>query len=111
MVVNIKLTRVSASTRLMMGMAYDRITTLGLQYIARGSITKDELEELQKYFYEPYKALGGNGVAERVMAQVLNLPLRTHEHYAEIFRNSEHERYYHNVPVIARPDGQEVASF
>lgn len=88
-----------ATTRLMMGLAYKELTTLGLAYIERGSITKDEFEDYRKYFYEPYKALGGNGVAERIMRDVTNLPFRPHDGHAEIFRNRE-EGWMLNVPVV-----------
>jgi hypothetical protein len=87
----------NANSRLMMGIAYDKITTLGLHYIERGWITKDELEEFQKYFVSPYLELGGNGVAERIWNDVRTLPFQTHAQHEEIFRN---ERYVPNVPVV-----------
>lgn len=70
--------------RLLQGLAYDKIVSLGMSYIERGWITKDEYEDYRKYLYEPYKALGGNGVTERVVAEVSNLPLRSRAKYAEI---------------------------
>lgn len=82
-------TRGNATTRLMMGMAYREITTLGLTYIQRGYITMDELEDFRKYFFEPYEALGGNGVAKRVMRQVESLPFRSHAEQPGIFTNSQ----------------------
>lgn len=93
--------RDSAVTRLMMGLAYDRVTTLGIAYIERGWVTRDEYEEYEKYFVEPYKALGGNGVAERIWLQVRTLPFRPHSRYSEIFRNS-HERFIPDVPVVTQ---------
>lgn len=101
--------RKNAQTRLMMGMAYDRITTRGIEYIDRGSVTKDEYEELRKYFYEPYKALGGNGVAERVMGDVSRLPFRSHDRYSEIFRNHEHEGFINNVRLVSRSEQDSTA--
>lgn len=95
--------RGNATTRLLMGLAYSQIVTLGLEYIERGSVTKDEFEDYQKYFYTPYKALGGNGVAERIMRDVQNLPFRPHTEHTEIFRNPE-ERFINNVRLITRPD-------
>lgn len=94
----------NATTRLLMGMAYDRITAMGLEYIERGSVTKDEYEELEKFFYKPYKALGGNGVAERVMRDVAALPFRPHNVHPQVFRNRENEGVISNVRVVARPD-------
>ena len=64
-----------ASTRLLVGIAHDRITYLGMKYVERGSITQDEYENLNDYLYEPYAAAGGNGSAKRVMEEVKKLPL------------------------------------
>lgn len=49
---------------------------LGMRYIDRGWITQDEYENLNTYLYEPYKKLGGNGSALRVMQEVNKLPIR-----------------------------------
>lgn len=67
----------TARDRLMMGLAYEKIVTLGVSYIQRGYVSKDEYEEYLKYFVEPYKAMGGNGVAERIATEVASLPFRT----------------------------------
>jgi hypothetical protein len=75
-----------AMTRLLLGLAYDKIAQLGLNYIERGWISKDEYEEFRKYLYEPYKAYGGNGVAERIMEEVSHLPLRSPNKYSEIIQ-------------------------
>ena len=100
-----------ATTRLLMGMAYNGITTLGIGYIERGWLTKDEYEELRKYYYEPYKALGGNGVAERIMNQVTELPFRSHTEFPEIFRNQRDERSTTRYVRVLTPEEQESASF
>ena len=65
-----------ANTRLLIGLAHDRICYLGLKYIERGYITQDEYENLQVYLYEPYEEMGGNGSARRVMEEVRKLPIR-----------------------------------
>lgn len=65
----------NANTRLLVGMAHDRIVYLGMKYIERGYITKDEYENLNDYLYEPYAAAGGNGSAKRVMEEVRKIPL------------------------------------
>jgi hypothetical protein len=96
-------TRRSATTRLMMGLAYDRITTLGIKYLERGSITMDEVGDFRKYLYEPYKILGGNGAAEQIMLRVQRLPLRSHGSYPEIFRNNN-EGWSNNVRLVIRPE-------
>lgn len=96
--------RRSAMTQLMMGLAYIELMTLGNNYINRGSITWEEFEDYRKYFYEPYKQLGGNGAAERMMAAVQELPIRSRGYagVAEI-RNREGESINH-ARVVSRPE-------
>ena len=65
----------SANTRLLVGIAHDRIVYLGMKYVSRGYITKDEYENLNDYLFEPYTECGGNGSAKRVMEEVRKLPL------------------------------------
>lgn len=64
-----------AKTRLLIGLAHDRIIYLGTTYIERGYITADEYENLHDYLYIPYAENGGNGSAKRVMEQVKALPM------------------------------------
>lgn len=64
------------NTRLLVGIAHDRITFLGMRYVERGYITRDEYENLNDYIYVPYAEAGGNGSAKRVMEEVRKLPLR-----------------------------------
>lgn len=63
-------------TKLLVGLGHDRIIHLCSTYIERGYITSDEYENLNDYLYEPYKANGGNGSAERLMTEVRKLPIR-----------------------------------
>lgn len=65
----------SANTRLLVGIAHDRIVFLGMKYVERGYITQDEYENLNDYLFEPYSEAGGNGSAKRVMEEVRKLPL------------------------------------
>lgn len=65
-----------AKTRLLIGLAHDRIIYLGTRYIDRGYITPDEYENLHDYLYAPYEENGGNGSAKRVMEQVKALPIK-----------------------------------
>ena len=67
----------SLQSQMLIGLAHDRIVSLGMIYIERGWITKDEYENLRDYLYEPYKALGGNGSAKRVMEGVNRLKIFT----------------------------------
>ena len=68
--------KVSAKNRMLLGLGHDRIVWLCLKYIDRGWITKDEFEDLNEYLYKPYREMGGNGTAERLMAEVRELPVR-----------------------------------
>ena len=43
----------------------------------------DEYDNLKNYLYEPYKKLGGNGTAERVMDEVDKLPIKPNDYGKE----------------------------
>lgn len=73
-----KTSKNSWSNQMLIGLAHDRIIELGMKYIERGYITQDEYENLNRYLYTPYKGLGGNGSATRIMAEVDKLPIRNH---------------------------------
>lgn len=73
-----------AVTKLMMGLAYERISFLGMHYITRGWITREEYRDFRKYFYDPYVSLGGNGVAEKILEEIKRLDLRDRSMYTEI---------------------------
>lgn len=62
-------------SQMLVGLAHDRITFLGMQYIDRGWITQDEYENLYEYLYKPYEKMGGNGSAKRIMTEVNKLPI------------------------------------
>ena len=64
-------------TRMLVGLAHDRILFLGMSYIERGYITRDEYENLYEYLYQPYEKMGGNGSAKRVMQEVNKLPIHS----------------------------------
>ena len=61
----------NSTNKLLLGLAHDKIMTLGGQYLSRGNwITIDEYENLHDYLYEPYVEMGGNGAAKRMMTEV-----------------------------------------
>lgn len=66
--------------KMLKGLAHDRICYLGELYIKKGYISKDDYENLHDYLFLPYKELGGNGTAERIMREVDRLPLREEKH-------------------------------
>jgi len=61
-------------TLLLLGLAHDRLISLGYEAIERGSITLDDYENLCEYLYKPYIAMGGNGSAMKIMKEVDKLP-------------------------------------
>lgn len=65
----------SAKTKMLLGLGHDRIMYLGMKYVENGQISRSEYENLNKYLYEPYKKMGGNGTAERLMREVNKLPM------------------------------------
>lgn len=64
-----------AKTQLLVGLAHDRIMQSGTYYLERGYITADEFENLYNYLYLPYKELGGNGSAERIIEEIKKMPI------------------------------------
>lgn len=70
--------------RLLLGLAYSDIVRGCEKYIARGYITADEFDDLNRYLYEPYKELGGDGTVEKMMQAVKGLPTRKAEEHAQI---------------------------
>lgn len=74
-----KKTKDSAEGQMLKGLGHDRICYLGERYIRRGYITKDEYENLHDYLYLPYKKLGGNGTAEKIIKEVERLSLKDKE--------------------------------
>ena len=66
----------NAKSRMILGLGHDRLMFLCEKYIDRGWITDDEYEDLDKYLYQPYKAMGGNGTVERLINEIKLLPIR-----------------------------------
>lgn len=78
-------------SKMLVGLGHDRIVELGMKYIRRGYITKDEYENLYDYLYKPYHEMGGNGSAERIMKEVDRLPIRDNTYgKKKSVRNPEH---------------------
>ena len=74
-----------AKSDMLMGLAHDRILYLGKSYLERSPtyITVDEYDNLKNYLYEPYRRLGGNGTAERIMNEVEKLPIKPNDYGKE----------------------------
>ena len=69
----------TAEARLIMGLAYSEIINRSERYIKRGYIETEEYNELNKYLYQPYREMGGNGTAEKLMKEVQQLPTSKEE--------------------------------
>lgn len=100
----------AATTKLLMGLAFEKLTNKGVEYIERGHITMDEFDEYNRYFFGPYQALGGNGVAEQIMNKVSSLPIVSHSRYAGIINNRVQEEHTNNVRTIVRAGYQDPTS-
>lgn len=74
-----KMDKNNAKTRMILGLGHDRIIYLCETYIDRGWLTHDEYENLYEYLFIPYKNMGGNGTAERLMKEVEKLPVKPKE--------------------------------
>lgn len=63
---------------MIMGLGHIHIMDLGMRYVNRGYITHEEYKDFRKYLYEPYRDMGGNGSAERMMREIDKLPIKAH---------------------------------
>lgn len=64
-----------ADHQLLLGLAHDRLYALCAEYIAQGSITADQYDNL-KYIYDPYVKAGGNGTGKRLMQEIEKIPIK-----------------------------------
>ena len=62
----------------MLAILHDRIYTTGSQIIKEGSISTEDINNLD-HLYKPYRALGGNGTCERIMGEISKLPLKVED--------------------------------
>lgn len=69
-------TKDNAEAQMLKGLGHDRICYLGERHLKRGYITKEDYENLHDYLFIPYKKLGGNGTAEKIMTEVEHLPFK-----------------------------------
>ena len=68
----------SVESKALKALLHDRIFTGCKEAISVGSVSPDDYNNL-KYLYDPYRALGGNGTAKRMMDEVEGLPLDVEE--------------------------------
>ena len=65
----------NALCRCVTGIAMFRIAREAKRYIDKGYVTSEEYHTLKHNLYEPYVALGGNGLATKFMEEVEELPM------------------------------------
>lgn len=63
-----------AKKEMILGLGHDRIIAQSKIFIEQGYISPEDYENLYDYLYLPYKKLGGNGTAEKMVNQVMDLP-------------------------------------
>lgn len=73
----------SAESRLLLGLAYSEIIQRSEMYLTRGYISADEFNELNRYLYEPYREMGGNGTAEKLIEDVKHLPTNKEDKHGD----------------------------
>ena len=66
----------NAEVKMLLGLGHIKIIETCERYIERGYITQEEYDSLYNYLYLPYKELGGNGTAERLVQEVKQLPIK-----------------------------------
>lgn len=67
----------NAHTKALLGLLHDKIMTRGQEFINAGEISMDDYNDFFKYFYDPYRALDGNGTGERMANEIRKLPIKT----------------------------------
>lgn len=68
-----------AMAKMLCGVGHELISMRGSAILKRKWVSQDEYEDFVKYLYEPYKKLGGNGTAEKIMKEIMALPFRAPE--------------------------------
>ena len=67
--------RKDGTSRMIQGLAQHMIIAEGKRLIDQGYVTMDEYRNLHRGLYKPYVQLGGNGLAEKIVKEVDNLPI------------------------------------
>lgn len=66
----------SAESRMLRGLAHDRICELGSRFLKQGYVSKDQYENLHDYLFIPYHDLGDDGTVEKIIEDVKRLPIK-----------------------------------
>lgn len=57
------------------GLLYGELEQRCSHFIQQGKISAGELNDLRKYYFEPYKSLQGDGTIDKLMQRVENLEI------------------------------------
>ena len=66
----------SNRSKAILGLTYLAVKMSCTKLLERGYATPEEIEDIEKYMFEPYEAMGGNGTAKMLMEKVKQLPLK-----------------------------------
>ena len=66
----------SMERQMILSVTYLGVKMSSMAILERGYVDPEEIEDLEKYLYEPYRAMGGNGTAELLMEKVKALPTK-----------------------------------
>ena len=72
---NLAIQKKNDTTRLMIGVAHNLIVRESHRLLEQAHMTTDDYRNIRKGLYEPYKQLGGNGLAEKMVNDVEKLPI------------------------------------
>lgn len=62
------------------GIAHHMIVTEGARLLDQGHVSMAEYRNLHRGLFDPYKRLGGNGLAEKIVKEVDKLPITGDKH-------------------------------
>lgn len=60
----------SAERKALLGLLHEKLAERAETFMTRNGITRQEYEDFNKYIYEPYKELGGNGTGQRLKEEI-----------------------------------------
>lgn len=70
----------NTTTILLLRVAQHVLVTESHRLLEQGYMTSDEYKNITKGLYEPYKLLGGNGLAEKMINDIAKLPIRSRKY-------------------------------
>lgn len=70
----------NATTILLLRVAQHVLVMECHRLLEQGYMTSDEYKNITRGLYEPYKRLGGNGLAEKMLNDIAKLPIRSRKY-------------------------------